>query len=521
MTKSIKTESRKAALGYLRISDKKQIEGESRNNQQDQIQRYADANNIEIIEWFYDEAKSGKNTDRFELQNLLKMALRSKNEISYIIVYKMNRASRDIDSYITNVRSILSSRGIQIRSATEQFDDSPSGRFMESMHVLVGQLDNDNKRETTVDNMRRLAKQGWWQHGPPRGYEMNYIKNSEGKSRPTLKPDNEKPLISNVLSRFSQGDICLADLCRYATSIGLLNYRGKPVSQEALTKIVKRPEYAGYVCDKFTDFELVEGKHPALISKSTYWTNQECLKRKSKAYLIGLKHNEINRLTPLSRFMKCSSCSKQMTRSNPGGNYRYYCARNSCRGTGTIKASEAHLKFAELLHGVTPKQNALKLMKKIIVRTASKEMGNYTKDLSIFQNEQASIESTRSNTIKKYVNGQLSNEEKQLMIDQLDVEKLEVSQQISNLEEQKRVSTTSIENAVSLMENIATQWLEAPFETKQSFQNLIFPDGFLYDIQNNNFIIKKISALYGAINTDIGQKNKQNSMLVTLQGIEP
>ena len=35
MTKSIKTESRKAALGYLRISDKKQIEGESRNNQQD------------------------------------------------------------------------------------------------------------------------------------------------------------------------------------------------------------------------------------------------------------------------------------------------------------------------------------------------------------------------------------------------------------------------------------------------------------------------------------------------------
>jgi DNA invertase Pin-like site-specific DNA recombinase len=104
------------------------------------------------------------------------MALRSKNEISYIIVYKMNRASRDIDSYITNVRSILSSRGIQIRSATEQFDDSPSGRFMESMHVLVGQLDNDNKRETTVDNMRRLAKQGWWQHGPPRGNEMNYIK---------------------------------------------------------------------------------------------------------------------------------------------------------------------------------------------------------------------------------------------------------------------------------------------------------------------------------------------------------
>jgi len=69
---------KKKALGYLRISDKKQIKGESKQNQKEQIQRYADTNNIEVVKWFYDEAKSGKNTDRDELQQMLTTALKAK-----------------------------------------------------------------------------------------------------------------------------------------------------------------------------------------------------------------------------------------------------------------------------------------------------------------------------------------------------------------------------------------------------------------------------------------------------------
>ena len=58
---------------------------------------------------------------------------------------------------------------------------------------------------------------------------------------------------------------------------GFIGLNGKPISQEVMTKMVKRPEYAGYVHDKFTDGELVKGKHPALISPDVYWQNQEIL----------------------------------------------------------------------------------------------------------------------------------------------------------------------------------------------------------------------------------------------------
>ena len=274
---------RRKALGYLRISDKKQIKGESKGNQKDAIKKYAQANNIDVVDWFYDEAKSGKNTEREELQKLIKRALKMKGAIDYVLVYKMNRASRDLNSYIVGMRSILAARGIKVRSASEQFDDSPMGNFMENLYVMVGQLDNENKRETVKDNMTRIASQGYWQHKPPRGYDAVKINNSDGNPRPTLAPNHEAKLVEKVILRFNRGDIKISELCRYAEHEGLLSLKGKRITQEVMTKMLKCPEYAGYVCDKFTEYKTVDGKHEAIISPDVFLQNQEIMNLKNKA----------------------------------------------------------------------------------------------------------------------------------------------------------------------------------------------------------------------------------------------
>lgn len=512
---------KKKALGYLRISDKKQIKGESKNNQKAAIQRYADANNIQIVQWFFDEAKSGKNAERDELQKLLKVAIKMKGSMDYVVVYKMNRASRDIESYFGSIRSILSAKGIQIRSATEHFDDTPSGHFMEAMHVLVGQLDNENKRETVIDNMRSLAAQGYWQHKPIRGYERHTIKNSEGKPRPTMIPNHEAEKVTNVLMRFNKGDIIEAELQRYATANGLLGLNGKPLTQQVLHNMIIRPEYAGYVHDKFTDYKLVQGKHPKLIEKEVFWQNQEILKRKSKPYLIGLKHEAINEMAPLSKFILCVNCHKHMTRSNPGGEYRYYCARGTCRGTSSVVAEDIHAKFVELLGQIEPKKSTIKLMKEILKRTAVKELGNLNHDLSKLRARLDEIALSRSKAIDKYVNDKISEEQKDSFINELDTEKLELTTQVAELEERQSISENSIDYALNFMGNIAKQWSDAPFELRQKFQHLIFPQGFEYDIKNDNFIINKISPLYRCITPEMETDYAKNSVMVISPGIEP
>ena len=206
-TNDMATHGTKKALAYIRISSQRQVNGESPETQKTQIEQYAQNNDIDIIDTFYDEAKSGKNTDRVELQSMFEYAKQYKGKIDYVIVYKMNRASRDMESYVIGFRMKLKAMGISIRSATEAIDDSVMGQFMEYFSVLVGQMDNDTKRGFTVDNMTALAHQGYWQHPPIVGYLTHKIPNDSGKLRPTLKHNSSAPLVREVLERFSQGDI--------------------------------------------------------------------------------------------------------------------------------------------------------------------------------------------------------------------------------------------------------------------------------------------------------------------------
>ena len=309
-------ELRKKAVAYVRISSIKQIDNESPETQKEKIQQYADANDIEIIKdgWFFDEAKSGKNADRQELQNLLKFAFQYKGQIDYVIVYKMNRASRDLDSYITQVRVALQSRGISVRSATEPVDETNMGRFMEGLFVLLGQLDNDGKRETTIDNMKALADQGYWQHPPIVGYDITKIPNDRGKLRPSMKPNSMAPKVAKVLERFSLGDISKAELTRYAAHIGLRSRYSTKMSEDSINRLLHAPEYAGYVHDKFTDYELVGGKHPAIISRDIFEHNQALLNAKTRA---GEVHVIRNKEYPLKGTLLCLSCEKPLYASAP------------------------------------------------------------------------------------------------------------------------------------------------------------------------------------------------------------
>lgn len=333
-------DSIKRAIGYLRISSSMQINNESEATQRQKIQEYADKNGIQIIKWYYDEAQSGKNADRKELQNLIKFALSHRDKIDHVVVYKMSRASRDAKTYYSEIVSKLYTRGITIRSATETFDDSPGGQFMELLHVGMAQFDNGIKREYTLDNMRSLARQGYYQHPPIIGYDACKIKNPEGKDRPSLKQNDMAEKVRAVLERFSAGDINKAELARYAQDIGLRSRNGKVVGEDSINRMLKHPVYAGYIQDSFTNNERVKGQHPAIISTEIFERNQSLLYGKnSRKNEVHLKRNE---LYVLKGTLRCIGCNHRMYASAPrtgNGGYspRYHCGRG-CKSLPSISA---------------------------------------------------------------------------------------------------------------------------------------------------------------------------------------
>ena len=495
--KKIEERTQKTALGYLRISDKKQIKGESIPNQREAIEAYAKANNITVIDWFTDEAKSGKNTDREALQNLLRLATKMKGQIDYVIVYKMNRASRDLASYFTGIRNVLATLGIQVRSATESFDDTPDGHFMEAMHVLVGQLDNENKRENVTANMTRLARQGYWQHTPPRGYEMLRIKNEDGHPRPTLKPNHEARKVKDILKRWNRGDMTEGQLMRYAEQIKFYSQRNNnPITQDVVHKIITNPIYAGYVSDKFTSNEKVQGKHEALITPEVFEQNQLIILMRNKSYMSGLKRQATNELYPLRRFVRCNKCQKYMTAASPHNSPRYYCARPNCAKSGSIMTKKLHPQFEELLSVITPTDGTLKLLKELLTRQVKNELGHLNRDIAQIRDKLSENDSYAEEAVSLYIRRKLSEEEKDGAVKRANLERANLQASLMELEQKQTVSEKNIEHALGFMGSIHKHWRTAPLELKQAYQELVFPEGFVYDISSKKFITPVISPLY-------------------------
>jgi site-specific DNA recombinase len=511
----------KKALGYLRISDKKQIKGESLANQREAIRSYAYDKDIEVVDWFTDEAKSGKNADRQALQELIVKAAKMKGQIDYVLVYKMNRASRDIDSYVMVIKSQLSALGIRIQSVTEQFDDSPMGHFIENMHVMVGQLDNENKRETVIDNMTRLAKQGYWQHTPPRGYDICKIKNSEGKKRPSLTPNHEASKVKDLLMRWNRGDMSEAQLTRYAEAIKLCAMKsGKPLNQDVVHKMLINPVYAGDVCDKLTDNERVKGRHEALITPEVFEQNQLILLMRNKDYMSGLNRQIANETYPLRRFVRCTHCDKYMTAAAPHNSPRYYCARPSCKQSGSIMTKVLHPQFEELLTLITPTQGTRKLLKEILKRQVKQELGDINRSISNLRDRLDENDSYKQKVLAKFIADKLSEEQKDTALRGADKERVDLQSELLTLERKQTTSEDSIENALGFMGNINKYWHSAPLELKQAYQELVFPKGFVYDIKTRKFLTPEISPLYRLDLGELGAKNDENFVMVTPRRVE-
>lgn len=513
------------ALAYIRISSDRQINGESPETQKTYIRQYADQNNIEIVDTFYDEAKSGKNTDRAELQNMLEYASKHKGKIDYVVVYKMNRASRDVDTYIMGFRLKLKALGVSIRSATEPIDDTPLGKFMEIFSILVGEMDNATKTGFTVDNMTALAFQGYWQHPPIVGYSIHKIENDLGKLRPTLKPNHMAPFVKEVLERFSQGDITKAELTRYAAGIGLRSRYGKKLSEDRIHNLIKNPVYAGYVVDNFTKGELVQGKHEAIISVETYELNQTLLYGKRKR--LGEVHLKFNPEYPLKGLVICPSCTKPLYASAPktgagGSSPRYHCSRTQCKGKyKSIKASVMHEDFEDMLQRIKPDQRVIRLYKEVLVTEAANQLGTLNTKISKLRGKLDTIAENRLSAIKKFNADQLTAIEKTDLINSLDEEKSVIKDQLRKLESQQTIREADIELALNVMRDVDKQWNVASPASKARFQSVLFPSGLVYDYENHRFGTSQISPLYRCVTNKKDLPEPEKSFLVAGAGLEP
>ncbi len=128
------------AAGYVRVSSKEQVEGESLSTQRQSIRDYAKQQGWKLVNIYADEGISGGSVkERRALLQCLFDAQEAKFNV--LLVHRLSRFGRNARELLNN-HSELKKVGIQLRSIKENIDfGSPYGEAMLVMLAAVAQLE--------------------------------------------------------------------------------------------------------------------------------------------------------------------------------------------------------------------------------------------------------------------------------------------------------------------------------------------------------------------------------------------
>ena len=173
-------ESKEKGVAYLRVSTGMQVEGYSLDAQKASIERYAKAFDIEIIDTYKDEGKSGKSiAGRDSFIRMLNDIETGTIEVDYVLVFKLSRFGRNSADVMTYLQR-LQDHGVNLICVEDHLNSAyGSGKMMITVLSAVAEIERVNILEQTMAGRRQKAEEGRWNGGfPPYGYKIGEEENS-------------------------------------------------------------------------------------------------------------------------------------------------------------------------------------------------------------------------------------------------------------------------------------------------------------------------------------------------------
>jgi DNA invertase Pin-like site-specific DNA recombinase len=486
---------------YTRVSSDEQVKGMSLEFQREDCLRYAQEKNISIAKLYEERGESAKFTDRPELLNLLDYCKKNKGKIHVLIVWKLDRLSRNQMDYYFIKRTLLG-YGVSLHSATEpSIEDSSSiaGKIFETFSALQAEIDNTVRRDRAIRGMAAKIASGIYPWQPPLGYisGLNRLKGLK-KTEPD-EPDPERfPLIKRLFATCREQRIANSvTLAKLANSWGLKTGTGKRVYPQLVDRILDNGFYSGVLTNPWSKAEAA-GKHEPAVSREDFFTIQWL--RKGKALPLPEAHRAEHPDFPLRRTVKCSACASSLTGSwsrGNGGKYAYYhCARKRCTWYGkAVKKSDLEHEFLRKLADVSPQPARLALLKRVV--------------MELWEEDQTTSEDSARRNAKRLQEAEerlerlITMKERELLTDEeflsrkgkLRIEIAAASVSSGDL----HVTEDGIESALDFtgqfVSSLPSQWFDMSSELRRRFQKSIFPEGIAYH-RGKGFGTTKLGLIY-------------------------
>lgn len=300
------------AVGYCRFSSDMQRE-ESIDAQKRFISIYAAQNNYEIIHFYCDRAKSGKNMNRPEFQKMMEDS--HNGGFQAIIVHKLDRFSRNTVDTLSTIDE-LKSRGIEIISVYEKIEHTAMGELMLKIISGMSEYYIKNLANEVLKGQKENAFKGLANGGKGcLGYNIvnkRYVIN-----------EKEAESVKIIFQLYADG-YGYNSIINKLNSLGYRTKTGKPFGKNSLYAILNNEKYFGiYTFNKIArgnshgqrnshrlkpenEIIRIENGVPAIISKEL-WNRVQAIRKINPK---GKSHNKYFYL--LSGLIYCGECGYKM-----------------------------------------------------------------------------------------------------------------------------------------------------------------------------------------------------------------
>lgn len=467
----------KKAIIYIRVSSKEQLEGSSLEVQERYCTEYALKNDYELIKVFTEKGESAKTTDRTELKSVLEFVPKNYKTLDAIIVYKIDRLARNALDH-AQLRMFFNKYGVRLLSATENLEDTPVGRLMETQLAGFAQFDNEIRTERSTNGMKAAVQAGRYVWGAPLGYV-----NSGGRGISNLALD--KPKIVDLVRKcwmYVDTGCTLEEARREIAKEGL------KISKSNFPRMFRNKVYMG-VIEKFG--LSVVGNFKRIVEPELFLRVLEKLENSGKKLPIYKKDNED---FPLRRLIICSDCGKALTASwskGNGGKYAFYrcmyCSRKNYprddRNTKHGFEEGLETKFIKYIQKYHYKDEVKEaLIKAIEVNLDHRNEAN-KKRIRTLNNQIAELKIKGKQIAEKNFKNVISDVLAKEMLDENEEKITELTLELHKTEDTKDEVMKVVRHSLSVLEDISGIWMQVDLDIKKRFQKFLFPEGLVYDGQ--------------------------------------
>jgi site-specific DNA recombinase len=460
----------KRAVIYCRVSTKEQVEeGNSLITQEKNCREYALKNSYEIVQVFIEQGESAKTIHRTELKKLMSFCTDRKNNINAVIAYKIDRISRNIADY-TQIRLLLKQKGVDIKSTSEHFEDTPAGKFMENIIANVAQFDNDVRTERTVGGLKEAVREGRYVGCAPLGYDNIRI---AGKANIVF--NSQAPLVKKTFELIAKNVLTVEDVRKQMIKEGLSTKGGKLVSRSQFYRLLKNSAYAGLI---FRFGEINKGVYQPLISEELFNHVQQVLNKRKKNSVRTYTIN--NPDFPLRRFVVHSSGLK-LTGSWSQGKTKKYAYYRFLRKGLEFSKSQIEDAFKNFLGQYEYDENKFEMLKQKLKENVIQKQADKIKKAKLLEQKIADLNSKQTVLIEKNIQGVISNHILQQQLSFVESEILKTHKLLLTLPNANRKIESLLEFAKEFLKNPDKIWEIAPVHLKLRLQWFEFPQGITFD----------------------------------------